>query len=122
MFGRGGLSNFMNRDFGSFARDFDDFGEDDFFSSNFSGMSNRLGGLEGNNGFGNQGTVISKSYSSSVKFDENGRPQKETYSSQAVSHVDKNGKRIGEKQTAYQNTKTQEEKAAHERVINDKGK
>jgi len=38
-----------------------------------------------------------------------------------MSLTDKNGKRIGEKQSAYQNTKTKEEKAAHERHLDNKG-
>ncbi len=73
------------------------------------------------NNRGGQGTVITKSYSSSVKYDGNGQPQKETYSSQSISQTDGRGKTIGEKKSAYQNSRTNEQKAAHERVLDNKG-
>lgn len=67
------------------------------------------------------GTFISKSYVTKVKYNENGQPESETYQTQSIRQTDKDGKRIQEKQRAYQNTRTGEQKAAHERLLNDKG-
>jgi len=72
-------------------------------------------------GGSNNGTFISKSYVSKVKYDQNGQPHKETYHTQSISQTDKNGKRIKEKQQAYQNSKTGIQKAAHERMLDDRG-
>lgn len=69
---------------------------------------------------GGGGTVITKSYSSCVKYDQNGQPQKETYSTSSIQATDERGKRIGEKQSAYQNSKTREQKAAQERYLDNK--
>jgi hypothetical protein len=80
-------------------------------------MSN-IGGNRVNN---MQGTVITKSYVSSVKYDQNGQPHKETFQSQSIKQTDKEGKKIQERQQAYQNTKSGVQKAAHERLLNDKG-
>jgi hypothetical protein len=66
------------------------------------------------------GTVIQKSYVSTVKYDQNGQPKKETYQSQSIKQIDKEGKKIQEKQQAYQNNQGLQ-KAAHERRLNDKG-
>ena len=122
-----GISNFFNedRDFGNFARDFGDFddNDDDMFSSGMGMSSNmRLGGSNQGIVSKPQGTVFTKSYSSSVKYDHNGVPQKEVYSSQSMSAIDDKGKKISEKQSAYQNSKTREEKAAHEKILDNKGK
>jgi len=39
-----------------------------------------------------------------------------------MTHIDETGKKIGEKKSSYQNTQTKEEKAAHLRLLDDKGK
>ena len=67
------------------------------------------------------GTVISKSYVSKVNYDQNGKPNRETYQTQSIKQTDREGKRIQEKQQAYQNTRTGIQKSAHERVLNEKG-
>lgn len=67
------------------------------------------------------GTFISKSYVSSVKYDKNGKPHKEEFSSQSIKQTDKQGKKIQESQNAYQNSSTKVQKAAFERLLNDKG-
>jgi hypothetical protein len=67
------------------------------------------------------GTFISKSYVSKVNYDQNGQPHKETYQTQSIRQTDKDGKKIQEKQQAYQNSKTGMQKAAHERLLNEKG-
>ena len=77
--------------------------------------------FESNNSSNFPGTFISKSYVSSVKYDGTGRPHQEVYQSQSIKQTDKNGKKIQESQKAYQNSSTGVQKAAHERVLNDKG-
>jgi hypothetical protein len=66
-------------------------------------------------------TVIQKSYVSKVNYNENGQPQKETFQSQSIKQIDREGKKIQEKQQAYNNSGTGIQKAAHERRLNDKG-
>jgi len=85
-----------------------------------SGNSSNRTGQEIDNRMG-RGTVISsKSYSSSVQTG-NSQPEKEEYSSQSMRTFDEQGKVIGEKKSAYQNTKTKEQKAAHAKVYDTKG-
>ena len=67
------------------------------------------------------GTVIQKSYVSKVKMGQNGVPEREVYQTQSIKQTDKDGKSIKEKQQAYQNTKTGIEKAAHERMLDNRG-
>jgi hypothetical protein len=66
------------------------------------------------------GTFICKSYVSKVNYAENGQQQRETYQTQSIKQIDKDGTNIQEKQQAYQNTKTGIKKAAHERMLNEK--
>ena len=66
-------------------------------------------------------TVIQKSYVSKVNYNQNGQPQKETFKSQSIKQIDSEGKKIQEKQQAYENTGTGIQKAAHERRLNEKG-
>jgi len=73
------------------------------------------------NGANFPGTCISKSYVSTVKYDNSGRPHQEVYQSESIRQTDKQGKKIQETQRAYQNSSTGVQKAAHERVLNDKG-
>lgn len=73
------------------------------------------------NGSNFPGTCVSKSYVSSVKYDNSGRPHQEVYQSQSIRQTDNTGKRIQETQRAYQNNSTGVQKAAHERLLNEKG-
>ncbi len=73
------------------------------------------------NGSNFPGTCISKSYVSTVKYDGSGRPHQEVYQSQSIRQTDNTGKRIQETQRAYQNSSTGVQKAAHEKLLNDKG-
>ena len=66
------------------------------------------------------GTVLSKSYMSSTKYNDKGEPEHETYQTQSINHLDKNGHHIQEKQEAYKNSNGIE-KAAHQRMLDDKG-
>lgn len=65
--------------------------------------------------------MITKSYVSKVKYDQNGQPHKETYQTQSIKQTDREGRSIQEKQQAYQNTKSGLQKAAHERLLDEKG-
>jgi hypothetical protein len=67
------------------------------------------------------GSFIQKSYVSTMKYDKDGKPVRETYQAQSIRQTDKDGRRIQESQQAYQNTKTGIEKASHERLFNEKG-
>ena len=66
------------------------------------------------------GTVISKSYSSKVDYID-GQPHQECYQSQSVNQIGQDGHKISEKQEAYKNSRTGVQKAAHQRILDDKG-
>lgn len=94
---------------------------------NFGGMNN--GGFSsviqrfnsmgpGNHG---NGTVISKSYVSSVNYDKNGKPIKKEYTSQGIDTYDKNGTKISEKQSGYRDEEKGIKKECHQRLLNDVG-
>lgn len=67
------------------------------------------------------GTVIKKSYVSSVSYGSDGKPHRESYQSQSVKQVDKEGHKIQEKQMAYKNTKSGIERASHQKMLDTKG-
>lgn len=120
------------------------FGDDFFFDSgfgSFGGFGNGRGMLgrgfdDEDFGFGpsifsdfvsmqsgsgpKNGTVISKSYVSTVKYGEDGKPKKQEYSSQSIDQYTKDG-RISEKRNSYQDYERGIKKAAHQRMINDQG-
>ena len=66
------------------------------------------------------GTVITKSYSSKVDY-RDGRPHQECYQSQSINQIGRDGHKISEKQEAYKNSRTGVQKAAHQRILDDKG-
>ena len=66
------------------------------------------------------GTMISKSYCSKVDY-RDGKPHQECYQSQSIKQVDNQGHKISEKQEAYKNSRTGIQKAAHQRLLDDKG-
>ena len=66
------------------------------------------------------GTVISKSYSSKVDYID-GQPHQECYQSQSINQIGQDGHKISEKQEAYKNSRTGVQKAAHQRILDDKG-
>jgi hypothetical protein len=68
-----------------------------------------------------QGTCFTKSYVSTVKYDTNGNPVVESYKSQSISQKETDGQIIKEKQEAYENTGVGLQKAAYEKLLNDKG-
>ena len=65
------------------------------------------------------GTVISKSYCSKIDY-RDGQPHEECYQSQSINQI-KDGHKISEKQEAYKNSRTGVQKAAHQRILDDKG-
>ncbi len=66
------------------------------------------------------GTVITKSYSSKIDY-RDGRPHQESYQSQSINQIGRDGHKISERQEAYKNSRTGVQKAAHQRVLDDKG-
>jgi hypothetical protein len=66
------------------------------------------------------GTVISKSYCSKVDY-RDGQPHQECYQSQSINQIGQDGHKISEKQEAYKNSRTGIQKAAHQRLLDDKG-
>jgi hypothetical protein len=66
------------------------------------------------------GTVISKSYCSKVDY-RDGQPHQECYQSQSINQIGQDGHKISEKQEAYKNSRTGVQKAAHQRILDDKG-
>lgn len=81
--------------------------------------NNNFHGIFSMQGIG-PGTMISKSYCSKVDY-SGGQPHQECYQSQSIRQVDKDGHKISERQEAYKNSKTGIQKAAHQRVLDDKG-
>ena len=65
------------------------------------------------------GTIISKSYCTRIDYSD-GVPHTECYSSQSINQI-KDDHKISEKQEAYKNSRTGVEKAARQRIIDDKG-
>ena len=65
------------------------------------------------------GTIISKSYCTRIDYSD-GVPHTECYQSQSINQI-KDGHKISEKQEAYKNSRTGVEKAARQRIIDDKG-
>ena len=65
------------------------------------------------------GTVISKSYCSKIDY-RDGQPHEECYQSQSINQI-KDGHKISEKQEAYKNSRTGVQKAAHQRMLDDRG-
>ena len=66
------------------------------------------------------GTVISKSYCSKVDY-RDGQPHQECYQSQSINQIGQDGHKISEKQEAYKNSRTGIQKAAHQRILDDRG-
>ena len=66
------------------------------------------------------GTVIAKSYCSKVDY-RDGQPHQECYQSQSINQIGQDGHKISEKQEAYKNSRTGVQKAAHQRLLDDKG-
>jgi hypothetical protein len=104
--------------------------EDDFFGgglmSNFGDFNSGLGGFtmsmnSMNMGKGGQGTVISKSYVSTVKYDENGNPVKKEYTSQGIDQYNQDGTKISEKKQGFKDFEKGIKKASHQRTLNDVG-
>ena len=66
------------------------------------------------------GTMISKTYVSKVDY-SGGEPKEESYQSQAIKQFGEGGHSISERQEAYKNSMTGIQKAAHQRLLDDRG-
>ena len=66
------------------------------------------------------GTMISKTYVSKVDL-SSGQPKEESYQSQAIKQFGEGGHSISERQEAYKNSMTGVQKAAHQRLLDDRG-
>ena len=79
------------------------------------GMFVHMGG-----NMGGPGTMISKTYMSKIDY-SSGQPKEESYQSQAIKQFGEGGHNISERQEAYKNTYTGVQKAAHQRLLDDRG-
>ena len=66
------------------------------------------------------GTMISKTYCKKVDY-SGGQPHEESYQSQSIKQHGKDGHNISERQEAYKNSMTGVQKAANQRVLDDRG-
>lgn len=108
--------------FGSFGRGFEshfrEFGrgfDEQNMLSQFSDM--RSSGF----GSGGSGTIISKSYISSVNYDKDGKPVRKEYTSQALNQIGHDGTKISETKQSYKDSDKGIKKASHQRMLNDQG-
>lgn len=134
--GMGHFDDMINRAFNDdfFSDPFDDFrgvgnrrfnsmlgsgGHDEFFGGMDNGLMGNFGRF--NSGGGNQGTVITSSYVSTTKFDNNGNPVKKEFTSQGINQYNKDGTKISEKQQNYRDSEMGIKKVSHQRTLNDVG-
>ena len=66
------------------------------------------------------GTMISKTYCKKVDY-SGGQPHEESYQSQSIKQRGQDGHNISERQEAYKNSATGVQKAANQRVLDDRG-
>ena len=69
---------------------------------------------------GGPGTVMSKTYMSKMDY-SGGQPREESYQSQSIKQIGEDGHNISERQEAYKNSMTGMQKAAHQRLFDDRG-
>ena len=97
-------------------------------NNNQQQLTNQPGGNQGqrglfvsmNTGGMGPGTMISKTYCSKIDY-SGGQPKEESYQSQAIKQFGEGGHSISERQEAYKNSMTGVQKAAHQRLLDDKG-
>ena len=66
------------------------------------------------------GTMIAKTYLSKIDY-SSGQPKEESYQSQAIKQFGEGGHSISERQEAYKNSMTGVQKAAQQRLLDDRG-
>ena len=129
-FGFPNIGQIHQRLFGNIEREFNHMGQLDsgndrhhFNNQNNNGLqrggANHFQSFFSMQGAG-PGTVITKSYSSKIDY-RDGRPHQESYQSQSINQIGRDGHKISERQEAYKNSRTGVQKAAHQRVLDDKG-
>ena len=129
-FGFPNLGQIHQRLFGNIEREFGHMGQLDsgnehhHFNNQNSNALQRGGANHFQSFFSMQGagpgTVITKSYSSKIDY-RDGQPHQECYQSQSINQIGSDGHKISEKQEAYKNSRTGVQKAAHQRILDDKG-
>ena len=127
-FGFPNINQLHQRLFGNIEREFHRMGQlgsgEDFRQNNNDNGLQRRGTNNFQSFFSMQGagpgTVITKSYSSKIDY-RDGRPHQECYQSQSINQIGKDGHKISERQEAYKNSRTGVQKAAHQRILDDKG-
>ena len=129
-FGFPNLGQIHQRLFGNIEREFGHMGQLDsgnehhHFNNQNSNALQRGGANHFQSFFSMQGAgpgpVITKSYSSKIDY-RDGRPHQESYQSQSINQIGRDGHKISERQEAYKNSRTGVQKAAHQRVLDDKG-
>lgn len=110
-FGFGNFGRGFENNFRELGRGFDE----PNMLSHFSDM--RLGGF----GSGGNGTMISKSYVSTVNYDKDGKPVRKEYTSQALNQIGQDGTKISETKQSYKDSQKGIKKASHQRMLNDQG-
>ena len=133
-FGFPSIEQIHNRLFGKIGRSFDMLGDGDYEENQRKRKNKkderRLQKKGGMNDFHEfmsiqgmgpgTGTVISKSYCSKIDY-RDGQPHQECYQSQSINQIGQDGHKISEKQEAYKNSRTGVQKAAHQRILDDRG-
>ena len=122
-FGFSSIEKIHNRLLGRLGKGFDQLGDEEYEErkkKKNKGKKNTFHDFLDidDSGSGN-GTVIMKTFSSRIDYTD-GEPHEECYQSQSINQI-KDGHKISEKQEAYKNTKTGVQKAAHQRILDDKG-
>ena len=72
-----------------------------------------------NNNINNNSTCVSKYYCTKIE-NNNGKPYEETYESESINQ-NNNGHKISEKKELYKNTKKGVQKAAQQKILDEKG-
>ena len=116
-FGFGGFGGFGRLNSHKMIGNDDGFG---FFGGLGSNIMSEFGSFN-NLGSGKQGSVITKSYVSSINYDKNGNPQKQEFSSQSIDQYNKDGTKLSEKKHAFKDSTQGIKKASHQRMLNDQG-
>ena len=130
-FGFSTIGKLHNRLIGKMEKDFGLIGDEELEDKNRRKRKNKEGRLQkkGTHNFhefmnlddddSGNGTVITKTFCSRIDYTD-GEPHEECYQSQSINQI-KDGHKLSEKQEAYKNSKTGVQKAAHQRILDDKG-
>ena len=76
--------------------------------------------IQGMQGMGNGGTMFSKQFCTKIDMSD-GTPKQESYQSQSIKQFGQDGHNISERQEAYKNSQTGQQKAAFSRMLDNRG-